>query len=455
MKTSFSVSFLFVLATFMSAQGQTPQTTSTRSARIVVTESVSPAKTSPAQTVPQTTTTKPSRVVLTESIAPTRVIAAPTPSVKTPVVQNEDEESVDEGSTSAVKPVPVRYTPPAMNVRSLSFAEIKSKIAEARRDMMTRPMQTASVDPAVPTSYVRIAFYDWTTHHVDYVVMNKDAFLAKNGVTQTLSNSGKSLTVSTIRANGVNTPVTLVDNTGQAHLPLLVQYPVEKGGRYLETAYYMSTHPGLVTPEVVNAGRLYVRNVIEVARQRLKEKGIGIEAKVADMAERLATVEHVDHERFRNEPPQNIFNDIFTLYALNEGQTYRYSVSSAGAGGMVQMIPSTYQMMRRRYPSVGLEADFVEGMRNHVNATQVMLLYMQMTWNDLTSSPTISDALTTGVATPPQLMAAGYNSNPAKLAGYINRGGSNWTNLIPRETQMYLQIYSALERAVPMTPRTR
>jgi len=84
-------------------------------------------------------------------------------------------------------------------------------------------------------------------------------------------------------------------------LPLLIQYPVEKGGRVVETAYYMSTHPGLVTPEVVNAGKFYVRNVIEIARDRLKSKGIVIQPKVADIAERLATVEHVDHFRFRSE----------------------------------------------------------------------------------------------------------------------------------------------------------
>jgi hypothetical protein len=92
-------------------------------------------------------------------------------------------------------------------------------------------------------------------------------------------------------------------------------------------------------------------------------------------------------------------------------------------------------------------------MRNHVNATQAMLLYMQMTWNDLAASPTIAGSLQTGVATQEQLMAAGYNSNPAKLAGYINRGGTGWTGLIPRETQIYLQIYSALEQAVALPPR--
>jgi hypothetical protein len=337
----------------------------------------------------------------------------------------------------------------------MSFAQIKSKIAEAKRQMISRPIQTASEDPELTTGYVRVAFYDWTSQKIDYVVMAKNVFLSKDGfATQLMSSNGKPVTARTIRANGVNTPVTLTDASGHAHLPLLVQYPVEKGGRLIETAYYMSTHPGIVTPEVVSAGRFYVHNVIEIARDKLKARGIAIQPKVADIAERLATVEHVDHDRFRKEPHQVIYNDIFTLYALNEGQTYRYSVSSAGAGGMVQMIPATYRMIRSRYSNVPLIPDFVEGMRNHVNATQAMLLYMQMTWNDLTSSPTITGALATKIATPEQLMAAGYNSNPARLAGYINRGGENWTNLIPRETQIYLQIYDSLEKFVPMQPRS-
>ena len=120
---------------------------------------------------------------------------------------------------------------------------------------------------------------------------------------------------------------------------------------------------------------------------------------------------------------------------------------------MVQMIPPTYRMIRARYPNAGLMPDFVEGMRNHVNATQAMLLYMQMTWNDLGSRPSISNALATGMATQEQLMAAGYNSNPAKLPGYIDRGGANWSVLIPQETKIYLQIYSSFERAVAMDPR--
>ncbi|CAN5807089.1 hypothetical protein BH20ACI4_BH20ACI4_29520 [soil metagenome] len=355
------------------------------------------------------------------------------------------------GSTTPTTIAPSQTLP----FRTMSFGQIKSKIAEAKRQMQARPLPTALTDSFLMTNVVRVAFHDWDSGKLDYVVMTKDAYLSKTSDVQTVSSNGKQITVRTIRGNGVNTPLMIFDENNKAHLPLLVQYPVEKGGRYIETAYYISTHPGIVNPEVVNAGAMYVRNTIDIAREKLREKGIFIQSRIADMAEKLATVEHVDHQRFRTEYHPNIYNDIFTLYALNEGQTYRYSVSSAGAGGMVQMIPPTYRMIRSRYYQVDLMPDFVEGMRDHVNASQAMLLYMQMTWNDLIASPTVFDALQNGIATDEQLMAAGYNSNPARLAGYIRRGGAGWTNLIPRETKIYLQINESLNRFVPMKPRTR
>jgi len=51
------------------------------------------------------------------------------------------------------------------------------------------------------------------------------------------------------------------------------------------------------------------------------------------------------------------------------------------------------------------------------------------------------------------LLAAGYNSNAAKLPGYLKRGGDGWRTLIPRETQMYLQIYKSFEGLVPLKTR--
>ena len=444
MKTGFILALLVSIGAVHSAPAQTSPT--------------SPAGVRTRERVvgdDSTTSSSPKKVVVvTNNLPPpTRIVQQPTPTPEAvePTVQGPNANTMTTVPTAPTVTVSSSNLPRT----SLTFTEIKGKIAEARRQLQSKPQLISSDDPKLQTSWVRIAFMDPHTQQIDFVTLNKELYLKTNAVNQGVSTGGRSVTVRTIRANGVNTPIQVVDSNSVAQLPLMVQYPVEKGGRYIETAYYMSTHPGLVTPEVVNAGKLYVRNVIEIARDRLHQKGITILPGISDIAERLATVEHVDHDRFRNEPSQNIFNDIFTLYALNEGQTYRYSVSSAGAGGMVQMIPWTYSLIRSRYPNVGLIPNFVDGMRNHVNATEAMLLYMQMTWNDLASNGSVSGAMASGVANQKQLMAAGYNSNPAKLGGYIDRGGSNWTNLIPRETQIYLQIYDALERNVPMTPRTR
>ena len=397
---------------------------------------LTPGQSNQSQPIPT-----PNKVVVTNTIPPARTIVTPTPMprpVATPIVVGQ---------------VPPMSQASNLTYKGLSFSQIKSKIAEAKRQMQTRPLTTAMSEPVTVSPLVRIAYYDWSTKKVDYIVISKDAFLTPNSPISAISSNGRVMTTSTIRANGVNTPIIVKDENGQAQLPLMIQYPVEKNGRFIETAYYMSTHPGIVTPEVVSAGRYYVHNVIEIARDQLRNKGYFIQPKVADIAERLATVEHVDHLRFKTEFQPNVFNDIFTLYALNEGQTYRYSVSAAGAGGMVQMIPPTYRLVRETYPNAALMPDFVEGMRNHVNATQAMLLYMQMTWNDLATRPSVSNALATGIATQEQLMAAGYNSNPAKLPGYIDRGGANWSILIPQETKIYLQIYSSLERSVALDPR--
>jgi hypothetical protein len=78
---------------------------------------------------------------------------------------------------------------------------------------------------------------------------------------------------------------------------------------------------------------------------------------------------------------------------------------------------------------------------------------MHMTWRDLSLNEDVIYAMSSGWATQPELLAAGYNSNPARLPLYIRRGGVAWKTLIPRETQMYLQILNSIESLIPMKPR--
>ena len=336
--------------------------------------------------------------------------------------------------------------------RLMSPLQIRSRIGEAERLLKSRPLQTAMASASI--EFVTLAAFDRMSLRVHLITLSKETFLTKGAELTMTSSLGTPLSVRILRANGVNTAVAIFDSQGRSLVPLVVEFPIEKRGVFREMAYYTSAHPALLSPDLSRSGRAYVHRMIDLAAKRLREKGKFISPQIVDVAERLCLVEHIDHDRFRLENRLMLFDEVYSLYALNELDTYRYSVSSAGAGGMVQMIPWAYNLERQRHPGVGLTPDFVVGMRNHVNALQAMLLYMQDTWNDLAASEDVQYALSAKLATQTELLAAGYNSNAARLPLYIRRGGASWRTLIPRETQVYLQIYKTLEANVPQKPHT-
>ncbi len=366
-----------------------------------------------------------------------------------------DTENQSKAPSNAQSPqrLPGNPAPRVETQRLTDPVLIKSRITEAERFLKTRPKQTAAITASPAIDIVTLAAVDPVSSRIHLIPLSKQSFLTRGIDLPLITSLGTPVTIHILRANGVNTAVTVIDNAGNSFLPLVVEYPIEHGGVFREMAYYTSAHPALLSPDLVRTGQTYVHSMIDLAAKRLREKGTIIAPGIVDVAEHLCLVEHVDHDRFRGENRSALFNEVYSLYALNEIDTYRYSVSFAGAGGMVQMIPWAYNLIRQRHPGVGLMPDFVAGMRNHGNALQAMLLYMQDTWNELAVHEDVRFALDNNLATQTELLAAGYNSNAAKLPLYLRRGGSNWRTLIPRETQMYLQIYKSVELLVPMKAR--
>jgi hypothetical protein len=386
-----------------------------------------------------------------------RVVTATAEQQKTPVQQTLPQPTVPQARPADLGPTLPSVEMDAQKKASapitlLTPSVISARISEAQRMFKTRPKPTAMAVGQI--DFVTIAALDRDTARTHFITVLKKTFLTKGSIINTTSSEGTNVTVNIVRANGVNTAMTIFTPEGNSLAPLTIEYPIERGGKFLETAYYTSAHPALLSTDLVRSGQGYVRNMLDLAAKRLREKGVAISPMLVDVAERLCVVEHVDHERFRAENRLALYDEIYSLFALNQIDTYRFSVSSAGAGGMVQMIPWAYNLERTRYPGVGLMPDFVTGMRNHGNALQAMLLYMHDTWNEMTANEEVQNALSSKTATPSELLAAGYNSNAAKLPGYLKRGGDGWRTLIPRETQMYLQIYKSFEGLVPMQTRT-
>jgi hypothetical protein len=422
---------VFVPAQFARAQQAEPSPAFTRPRVVNASQQATP------QSAPVAVTQTPAPVRVPQQQPSAAAQQGTTPAPSASPAPNSTPPAQTAAPQPYVPPVPLQPAHPP------SLSKFRERTAEAQKLLKSRLTLTSSTPN---TAFVTLAALEDGSSKIHTLSLPKETFLKRGADVVLTTTQGLSVRLQIVRSNYVNTAVVISEaTTGKQLTPLVVEYPIEKFGRFREMAYYTSAHPALVSPEVTKHGQSYVRNMLDLAAQRLKDKGKVISPELVDIAERLCLVEHVDHSRFRNEDRKKLYEEVYALYSLNELDTYRYSVSSAGAGGMVQMIPSTYQMVRRMHPGVGLNPDFVAGMRNHGNALEAMLLYMQDTWAGLALNEEVLNALTDKSATRSELMAAGYNSNPARLPLYLRRGGPSWRTLIPRETQMYLQIYSSVE----------
>ena len=346
------------------------------------------------------------------------------------------------GETLNVPETSARTGNESLSAAALSADDINQKIAEAKELLGEQPALKS-------LETVRLAVLDPQSSQIQFLSLSKDSFLLKGADLSANTEAGQAVRIKVIRANGVNTAVSITDAVSNQNLfPLIVEFPIVKGGSLKETAFYTSAHPALISDDVTASGQAYITTMLAQASASLAKNGVTVDPELVTIAEHLVVVEHTDHRRFLNEDRKSLFPEILSLYALNQNNTFNYSVSTAGAGGMIQMIPRTYEATRQAYPAAKLEPDFVKGMRDHSNALKAMLLYMHDTWNGLQRSSDVQDALRNGIATKPELMAAGYNSNPTRLPVYLKNGGATWRSLIPAETQMYLAIYASVDSNV-------
>src|SRR5512138_2399949 len=127
----------------------------------------------------------------------------------------------------------------------LAPAAIHSRIAEAERLLKSRPLTTALTSPSI--EFVTIAALDRLTSKTHLITLSKQTFLTKDAELTLPTSLGTPVTIRVLRANGVNTALSLVTADGNSLTPLVVEFPIEKGGLFREMAYYTSAHPALLS----------------------------------------------------------------------------------------------------------------------------------------------------------------------------------------------------------------
>lgn len=241
------------------------------------------------------------------------------------------------------------------------------------------------------------------------------------------------------KPNGVNTEFEIEKPKGFKVYAIRRVVNDPKGRREVVYTPYSDK---LNLPDVRRSGVAYIDSVIDRAldglRARQVRSRIDPHRLVADMApreviRRLVLIEHIDEDRFRRESFTELVKEVHTTYGLNQNVAYNYSVSSAKARGMFQIIPKTYDAMRRTYPTAKLKENFVAGTTDHVNAAMAAILLAD---HDLGLIP--RGLRQTVLADPGEYVACSYNRGPSWPIKILKGRGDLVKQNLNSENRTYL-----------------
>lgn len=223
--------------------------------------------------------------------------------------------------------------------------------------------------------------------------------------------------------------------------PVLTKKTVAKKVAYeARDTVYVPYNAAFYVPEVLGAGSDYLSFLIQDAYDELREKGIRSRAypdklvvDVIDpyLVKSIAVIEHSDHASLLAEDnPERTVGRFLMKLAANEESAFDAAISSAGAAGLVQFIPSTYALMVKKRPDLGLIPDFREGMANHRNAVKAQVAYLDM---DLAGMATVRELYVTDKAKAAEYLAASYNGGSTRVKRAYTVFGDEWSKSFKAE----------------------
>ena len=159
----------------------------------------------------------------------------------------------------------------------------------------------------------------------------------------------------------------------------------------------------------------------------------------------LLVNEHIDPGDFSEESVTGpLVERVLTVIGTNRDKAYLYSISSAGAHGLVQMIPSTYYRIAGLYSAAGLMSSFTQGMADPVNAIMAQVLLCDSDWHSIRE---ISDIPATKIG---PYLAAAYNGGVGRVLSVLSNDQADWMDDPESGSQPTMKV----SRSVPVKVRT-
>lgn len=261
------------------------------------------------------------------------------------------------------------------------------------------------------------------------------------------------------RENGINSDIACISPAGGRIVA--VKYPVSnEGNRFgpgdpVIQAVYTPYSAEIKTDDVINRGMDVKNGFIEKAFARLRERGVGSRAfpgkRIVDVIPKdvlrvLLLNEHIDPSEFKSAAlAKPLAERVLTVIGTNHDKAYAYSISPAGAHGLVQMIPSTYALLLNKYSSAGLRSNFAQAMSDPINAVMAQILLCDSDWEAIRAR---SDLAPDKVG---PYLAAAYNGGVGRVLTLLSHEQTDWMEDPDQNARPTLTI----TKKVPVRVRSR
>jgi hypothetical protein len=201
----------------------------------------------------------------------------------------------------------------------------------------------------------------------------------------------------------------------------------------LHDVTYVPYSDGLRQAEMISWGEETLERYVSGVYAELRAKGIRSRAFPdrlladvidPDFAKAIVIIEHASDQNLLRDP-QGVADTVRVVIGTNQERAYSFSVSSAGARGLVQFIPSTYKLMTRR-SDLELITDFVQAMSDPHNAIKAQVALLD---SELASMPSSVRALyDVNPGKVNEYLAAAYNGGGGRVRKAIANFGDSWSD---------------------------
>ncbi len=217
--------------------------------------------------------------------------------------------------------------------------------------------------------------------------------------------------------------------------PVLTKTKVNKKTVYAaDEVVYTPFSKDLYKPGVLAAGSDYLSRRVGEAYDELRAKGIRSRAfpdkllvDVMDpyLIKSVLIIEHTSEAGlFKQDDPESTLGYFLAVLALNRDDAFSLDVSTAGAQGLAQFIPSTYRLMVRNRKDLGLITDFTAGMSDHKNSIIAEVAYLDESLADMPDG--LKKLYLSDSAQAAEFLAAAYNGGSTRVKKAYALWGDDW-----------------------------